>query len=39
LKDTAGNILGINVVAEEITERKRAEAALTEADDARAHAQ
>jgi PAS domain S-box-containing protein len=28
LKDAAGNILGINVVAEEITERKRAEAAL-----------
>jgi len=28
LKDTTGNILGINVVAEEITERKRAEAAL-----------
>jgi PAS domain S-box-containing protein len=28
LKDAAGNILGVNVVAEEITERKRAEAAL-----------
>jgi PAS domain S-box-containing protein len=28
LKDAAGSILGINVVAEEITERKRAEAAL-----------
>jgi PAS domain S-box-containing protein len=28
LKDSAGSILGINVVAEEITERKRAEAAL-----------
>jgi PAS domain S-box-containing protein len=28
LKDTTGSILGINVVAEEITERKRAEAAL-----------
>jgi len=32
LKDTAGNILGINVVAEEITERKRAEAALAESE-------
>src|ERR1700749_3868717 len=28
LKDSAGDILGINVVAEEITERKRAERAL-----------
>jgi PAS domain S-box-containing protein len=28
LKDAAGGVLGINVVAEEITERKRAEAAL-----------
>jgi len=28
LKDTTGNILGVNVVAEEITERKRSEAAL-----------
>ena len=28
LKDAAGSILGINVVAEEITERKRVEAAL-----------
>jgi PAS domain S-box-containing protein len=32
LKDAAGNILGINVVAEEITERKRAEAALAESE-------
>jgi PAS domain S-box-containing protein len=32
LKDTAGKILGINVVAEEITERKRAEAALAESE-------
>jgi PAS domain S-box-containing protein len=32
LKNTAGNILGINVVAEEITERKRAEAALAESE-------
>jgi PAS domain S-box-containing protein len=32
LKDTAGGILGINVVAEEITERKRAEAALAESE-------
>jgi PAS domain S-box-containing protein len=32
LKDTAGNILGINVVAEEITERKRAEEALAESE-------
>src|SRR6202790_4160171 len=28
LKDRSGSILGINVVAEEITERKRVEAAL-----------
>jgi PAS domain S-box-containing protein len=32
LKGTAGKILGINVVAEEITERKRAEAALAESE-------
>jgi PAS domain S-box-containing protein len=32
LKDTTGNILGINVVAEEITERKRAEAALADSE-------
>ena len=32
MKDTAGRILGINVVAEEITERKRAEAALAESE-------
>jgi PAS domain S-box-containing protein len=32
LKDIGGNILGINVVAEEITERKRAEAALAESE-------
>jgi PAS domain S-box-containing protein len=32
LKDAAGSILGINVVAEEITERKRAEAALAESE-------
>jgi PAS domain S-box-containing protein len=32
LKDTTGKILGINVVAEEITERKRAEAALAESE-------
>ena len=32
LTDTAGSIIGINVVAEEITERKRAEAALAESE-------
>jgi PAS domain S-box-containing protein len=32
LKDSGGDILGINVVAEEITERKRAEAALAESE-------
>jgi PAS domain S-box-containing protein len=32
LKVTDGTILGVNVVAEEITERKRAEAALTESE-------
>jgi PAS domain S-box-containing protein len=32
LKDAAGSILGINVVAEEITERKRAEAALADSE-------
>jgi PAS domain S-box-containing protein len=32
LKDSGGDILGINVVAEEITERKRAEAALVESE-------
>ncbi len=32
LKDSSGGILGINVVAEEITERKRAEAALAESE-------
>jgi PAS domain S-box-containing protein len=32
LKDTAGNILGVNVVAEEITERKRAEAAIADSE-------
>jgi hypothetical protein len=31
LKDSGGEILGINVVAEEITERKCAEAALAKA--------
>jgi PAS domain S-box-containing protein len=32
LKDTTGSVIGINVVAEEITERKRAEAALAESE-------
>lgn len=32
LKDSEGQVLGINIVTEEITERKRAEAALREAD-------
>ncbi len=31
LKDSAGQVVGVNVVAEEITERKRAEAALKKA--------